>query len=1472
MKYKILSLCLCLTGVLSMLVPLTAAETTNRYNDYIPGEKPANMLINPAAIDFYVTSNSGRVSKSYDTAQKTITYSLSEEGTGASNAYHPIHGTFTPKDKSYGFNGKAFESGADYVVAMKIKNMGTTVENPVFGVGFWSSDAGGNVSKPFIAENVTEKSEWQEFKSTLHVDYGGNDAIVMIGYPWQGAVGGSEVTVSYADTYIAKEVAYDISNEVISGSANSLKGGDTLRLSATVLNQIGDIGNLSQNFSWYALAYDRTTVAEDIVFLPSDDSTTATVTLKDDIANGIYYIAAVSKDYPELIKTVKLVVGSAVSEFQKPDRTENLILLPASADFYSTSNNGKVSKEYTQTTAIYTLEDGALPLSNSFPIHGTYTDNTRNSFKDVTFESGKNYVFFTKLRNAGTTIESPTFGFALSSSDGTQSCMPSATTTVSVTDSWQEFSGSLHVEHGGDTASVMIGFPTDGAEEGSKVELLMAETYLAEEQKYDITADISGGNRPLLNGDTVEVSAAIINQLGQTGSLAQGFTWTVLDESKIGTVSGFEINISDDTKSAAITVGDTVPLGTYYIAVKSNNYAEMVRTIEIKVKQDMKLYVSSEIDGESDGSFEHPFKTLESAKAAVAQLDKENFRNIDIILRGGDYRISEPLEFTSADSGRNDLQITYKSFEGEKAVIKDSVILDGTKAKEVLNAELLARMHPEVHRKVVVFDLAEQGITADDICDVSDVASFYALKNNAELNSVYIDGVEQTLSQWPNDRIYAIRGGKVSETSFYYTDSEPDRWAQAKSWYIGTFLPYDYSYARISGSSVDIQNNIINLAAGGSDFAVTDNFSKRWKAFNLLEEIDMPGEYYIDRENLKLYLYPPYDLENARIEFSKSGKAQVVFSNAHDIAFSDIAFAQTRGNAIEMRDVDNVDIKNCSFVDISGVAISVSGTALAETNKNYWQRQQIDGSYNVDISGCTFSNIGSSAIHISGGNVDTLKKSNNIIENNFVYNTCTKTLSLMNGAISAAGCGNVIRHNHIALSPGPAILLNGNDHLIEYNEIYEVLLEVADSGAIYQGRNQVARGSVVQYNYLHDMVPTQSLSHSAQVAIYWDDCQQGLTAQYNIIRNVKIDLNSNGAGAITHKNNTSIDVDRAWSFLNHASTATKTVDVSCMGTVQQAIDEINNQELYFEKYSDLAKWADTDRKEGNNAKLFTVIEENLAVNAAVTGIEMQDRFFATISGNKSLTDEAYSMFVNPTQQDYRVKNSSPLAQEMPDILNESFDIEQIGLQKTFTLNTENSGFKQIHPNNGQTVKYTEDGVTFSWQNAFGATKYRLVVATDSEFKNPVYNETVRFHSQTVSSLENNTTYYWKVEAENTSRELASVWKSENSGSSFSLASYVEEVSLSDTSMDVDGNEIFINTTVTNNALEENPNAMISVAVYDSNNALCDIKIFSTKITNGEDVPIECYFDTKGLYTAEKIVIFVWESGTIRPFRKCRILR
>ena len=97
-------------------------------------------------------------------------------------------------------------------------------------------------------------------------------------------------------------------------------------------------------------------------------------------------------------------------------------------------------------------------------------------------------------------------------------------------------------------------------------------------------------------------------------------------------------------------------------------------------------------------------------------------------------------------------------------------------------------------------------------------------------------------------------------------------------------------------------------------------------------------------------------------------------------------------------------------------------------------------------------------------------------------------------ALQLEGVGNRVVGNTFDHSPHNAILLSGNDHLIEGNDIHSVAMETGDVGAYYLGRDWTERGNTVRGNFFHN------LGVGDVNAVYLDDCASGSIITGNVIR------------------------------------------------------------------------------------------------------------------------------------------------------------------------------------------------------------------------------------------------------------------------------------------------------------------------------------------------------------------------------------
>lgn len=779
----------------------------------------------------------------------------------------------------------------------------------------------------------------------------------------------------------------------------------------------------------------------------------------------------------------------------------------------------------------------------------------------------------------------------------------------------------------------------------------------------------------------------------------------------------------------------------------------------------VRIYVSCNGNDDNSGTYDSPLKTLEGARNMVRSLQGE--KAVEVIFGEGEYRFSEGVEFTEEDSGSENAPVTYKAAEGEKVIFKGSLEIPADGYSEVTNGDVLSIMDEKAKGRIVQYDLRNLGYNYS-LPDTTKIQQFLFLTypKEEEYVELYLDGKEQMLSQWPNgddeytvwteavdkgDSMYGTNGATIK-----YDTERPKRWKNYKYSWIGGYPSYNYRYERNSIKSVDAENKTLTLATP-SCFGFISKESKAWKIFNLIEEIDLPGEWYIDKDTMILYIYPPEDVADKKLEISFLTESFFDMKNVSYVNIEGIEFAQHRATAVNLTSCEYINIDGCTFRNIGARGVMTIGTERTYYNYSRWK----DAGHEIHIKNCVFDNIGGSAVWLEGGNIDTLERGNCSFENNLVMRVSSKAKNVE--AIKLWGVGNTVKNNNLSSGSFHAITYGGSYHTISNNEFYDVNKCTDDVGVIYSGRDYAARGTEVSYNYIHDNEPHRNVSRGYMIGIYLDDSQPGQNVHHNILLNNPVAYFASG-----HSNdfqyNTIVNSSKESMMFYYR-------DGWSMGNSHTEL--LEDKEIYFEAFPEMETTLNS-RYEGKLA--YCDITGNLSVNSAGSTIEdMYTGLWGYGTGvshvKNNVEKSECSDFVNPDKQDYRLKSGSATANSMPDILNESYDIEEIGIKNIdYVFNEETSPFSKLYPENDRHA-VNPDEIEFAWERVFGANNYRLVIAKDKDMTDIVYDEVVPYNIQKVEGLEKHTKYYWQVWANNTSREFNSTWVSDDEPKSFNTLGF-----------------------------------------------------------------------------------------------------
>ncbi len=535
-------------------------------------------------------------------------------------------------------------------------------------------------------------------------------------------------------------------------------------------------------------------------------------------------------------------------------------------------------------------------------------------------------------------------------------------------------------------------------------------------------------------------------------------------------------------------------------------------------------YVSPNGNDDADGSFAHPFKTIEKARDVVRALDKNGRDGITICLMAGEYRV-DTIEFTQADSGTADCPIKYCAYGDGEAVINSGFSLEATDFAPVSGA-MAERLKNGVKSHVLQADLTACGLSAEELGRLYAIGSYTVASLYGEAGPMYgelfFNDERMTLARYP-DKGSFVRTGEIVYNSLgennapqgwwgfenppgdvftmdKKTASRAAEWATLEDVWVMGYWWFDWA----DGSSPveAVRGNMLETEYA-SFFGIREDIP--YYFYNVFEELDSPGEYYIDRDSGMLYFYPDGDINVGGINITVA-LGNILVSNADFLTLEGLTFQGTRGDGLKI-EANNNTVRRCSVKNIGGTAINANG-------------------YNNLISECDICHTGRGGIYLDGGDRVTLTAGNNRADNNYIHDWSEVYLTYQAG-VKLLGTGNVCSHNEMCNSPHQAITYSGNNHLIEYNELHDVVLQSGDAGVIYAGGDWSQYGTVIRYNCLYSI----GSGDYRPFGLYSDDGLSGQTMYGNLLLDVPGNGIMLGGGRdLTIKNNVIIGSWRGFTY------------------------------------------------------------------------------------------------------------------------------------------------------------------------------------------------------------------------------------------------------------------------------------------------------------------------------------------------------
>ncbi len=532
--------------------------------------------------------------------------------------------------------------------------------------------------------------------------------------------------------------------------------------------------------------------------------------------------------------------------------------------------------------------------------------------------------------------------------------------------------------------------------------------------------------------------------------------------------------------------------------------------------KDPNIYVASDGDNSNPGSIGKPLATLFEARDRIRALKASEGLpegGITVFVREGTYNYSETFLLSAEDSGTEESPVAYRSYPGETVTFSGGRTLNEFEA--VTDPAILDRLSAEARDHVVRANLKALGIEGYENINAQ----------SGTMLDLFFDSEYMTLAQYPdsgkwlivkdvpldrNNRIEGdprtrdANGTTVGQHSaqLVFDDDGPKSWSPAavENMILHGYWYWDWRDGFQELESIDAEKGIIHLKEPYHFYGY--RAGQRFYFRNVLEGLDNPGEFYIDRKNGLLYFWPPSTITDSNVLASIAEYPGIKCENTEHVTIRGFLFEGYRGAAVIISGGTYNLIAECTMRNIGGTPASVSG-----------------GTYN-GISGCEIYNVASACIGVAGGDRKTLTPGYNFADNNHLHHY--NIINRIGPAINLYGVANTLSHNEIHDAPHAGVWFGGNDNILEYNEVYDIALETGDVGAFYTGRDYSCRDNIIRYNYFHHI---HGPGEFGAMPVYLDDFTSATMIYGNIFYDIARAVLVGGGRDNTIENNIFVKCD-----------------------------------------------------------------------------------------------------------------------------------------------------------------------------------------------------------------------------------------------------------------------------------------------------------------------------------------------------------
>ena len=369
------------------------------------------------------------------------------------------------------------------------------------------------------------------------------------------------------------------------------------------------------------------------------------------------------------------------------------------------------------------------------------------------------------------------------------------------------------------------------------------------------------------------------------------------------------------------------------------------------------VHVSPAGNDQNAGTREEPFASIGKALAVTRDAGQGT-----IWLGEGDYYVGDGITLDTSSSRADGEGIVIRSEGTHKAKITGARRVSSFEPIASSDAERL--ISEDARKHVLVADLKAQGFPA--LGKMPD--KFRA----PGVEEVIFGDMPMQSARWPNegfthftevidagasDPIHWVTREVYRPGSFKFLNDRAKHWDITRGVYLHGFWCYEWADEALKVASYDAETRELRFAVKhgyGIGNPRRKNSKRQFYALNVFEELDQPGEYYLDRGANKLYFWPPNDITNTPVFVSLRRGPLVTATGVSNLVLQDLVLENGCGWAVQLKGCTSSRVDNCLVRNMGLGGIRCSG-----------------GTDN-HVIGCEITRTGSRAVAMSAGDRKSL--------------------------------------------------------------------------------------------------------------------------------------------------------------------------------------------------------------------------------------------------------------------------------------------------------------------------------------------------------------------------------------------------------------------------------------------------------------------------------------------------------------------